>query len=121
MITARARIRIHDGCISVIPIVVPGLEEVRAFAAKLHAAGQSWTGEAFGWPAEYNAERSEAPLDSKMPFTPADFCIGESGVWFYEAELEEPPHVHVGNAGREAKYWMALLPWRSQSGFESTI
>jgi len=30
-------------------------------------------------------------------------------VWFYEADLEEPPHVHVGKAGKEAKYWMAPI------------
>jgi hypothetical protein len=40
-----------------------------------------WKGEAFGWQAEYNPERPEPPLDSKMTFTPADFCIGESGIW----------------------------------------
>jgi hypothetical protein len=26
--------------------------------------------------------------------------------WFYEADLDEPPHVHVGKAGNEAKYWL---------------
>lgn len=26
--------------------------------------------------------------------------------WFYEADLDEPPHVHVGKAGMEAKYWL---------------
>ena len=26
--------------------------------------------------------------------------------WFYEADLEEPPHVHVGKDGKEAKYWV---------------
>ena len=26
--------------------------------------------------------------------------------WFYEADLDEPPHVHVGMAGKEAKYWL---------------
>ena len=30
-------------------------------------------------------------------------------VWFYEADLGEPPHVHVGKAGKEAKYWMAPI------------
>ncbi len=59
------------------------LNEARAFAAQLHAAGQSWRGEAFGWPAEYNPERPEPPLDSNLAFTPADFSIGESGIWFY--------------------------------------
>jgi hypothetical protein len=26
--------------------------------------------------------------------------------WFYEADLDEPAHVHIGNEGREAKYWL---------------
>jgi hypothetical protein len=26
--------------------------------------------------------------------------------WFYEADLDEPPHVHVGREGKEAKYWL---------------
>jgi hypothetical protein len=27
--------------------------------------------------------------------------------WFYEADLvDEPPHVHAGKQGREAKFWL---------------
>jgi len=26
--------------------------------------------------------------------------------WFYEADLVEPPHVHVGKGGSEAKFWL---------------
>ena len=26
--------------------------------------------------------------------------------WFYEADLDEPPHVPVGREGREAKFWL---------------
>jgi len=26
--------------------------------------------------------------------------------WFYEVDLDEPPHVHVGKEGKEAKYWI---------------
>jgi hypothetical protein len=26
--------------------------------------------------------------------------------WFYEVDLDEPPHVHVGKGGKEAKYWI---------------
>lgn len=26
--------------------------------------------------------------------------------WFYEADLDEPPHIHVGKSGKEAKYWL---------------
>ena len=27
-------------------------------------------------------------------------------IWFYEADLDEPAHVHVGKEEREAKYWL---------------
>ena len=26
--------------------------------------------------------------------------------WFYQADLDEPPHVHVGKEGKEAKCWV---------------
>jgi len=26
--------------------------------------------------------------------------------WFYEADIDEPPHVHVGKERKEAKYWL---------------
>ncbi len=26
--------------------------------------------------------------------------------WFYEADLDEAPHIHVGTGHREAKYWL---------------
>ncbi|HKZ83632.1 MAG TPA: DUF4160 domain-containing protein [Anaerolineae bacterium] len=26
--------------------------------------------------------------------------------WFYEADLGEPPHMHVSKEGREAKFWL---------------
>ena len=29
--------------------------------------------------------------------------------WFYEADLDEPPHVHVGKDGKEAKYWVSPI------------
>lgn len=64
------------------------LDEVRAFAARLHEAGRFWQGQAFGWSAEYNPEKSDPPLDSAMIFTPADFCIGESGIWFFSMMWE---------------------------------
>ena len=88
MVTAKAMIERHDDDASIVPIVVPDLDEVRAFAAKLHAEGKAWSGEAFGWQAEYNPERPEPPLDSRMTFTPADFCIGEHGIWFFSLMWE---------------------------------
>ncbi len=88
MVTARARIKTHENYTSIVPVIIPDLDEVKKFAAKLHAEGKPWKGEAFGWQAEYNPERSEPPLDSKMTFTPADFCIGESGIWFFSLMWE---------------------------------
>jgi hypothetical protein len=26
--------------------------------------------------------------------------------WFYEADLDEPPHVHVGRENKQAKFWL---------------
>jgi hypothetical protein len=78
-----------DDYTPLVPVLIPDLDEVRAFADRLHALGQPWQGEAFGWRAEYNPERAEAPLDSNMPFTAADFCIGESGIWFFSRQWED--------------------------------
>ncbi len=88
MITTKAQIKTHDDYAVVVPVIVPDLGEVKAFAAKLHAKKKAWKGEAFGWPAEYNPERAKRPLASKMNFTPADFCIGESGIWFFSLMWE---------------------------------
>ena len=70
------------------PVVIPDLDEVGEFAARLHAQGKDWTGEAFGWSAEYHPENPDPPLDSKMTFRPADLCIGESGIWFFSLMWE---------------------------------
>jgi len=29
--------------------------------------------------------------------------------WFYEADLNEPPHVHIGKGDKQAKYWLAPI------------
>lgn len=95
MVMVKAKVRPYDeDYLSIVPITIPDLNAVREFAAHLHTQGQAWHGEAFGWSAEYNPERPEAPLDSKMTFTPADFCIGESGIWFFSLMWEH---------GREAE------------------
>lgn len=95
MLTVKARLHVHGGEEPVIPIVIPDLDDVRALAARLHRAGKAWRGEAFGWQAEYNPEQATAPLDSNMTYTPADFSIGESGIWFFSLLWEhgrgEPP------------------------------
>jgi hypothetical protein len=88
VVTAKAGIEVPNGYESVVPIVIPELDDVRRFAGEIHALGKPWTGEAFGWPVEYHPERPEPPLDSKLTFTPADFCIGQSGVWFFSLMWE---------------------------------
>ncbi len=89
METVKVKVRsCGDEYSPVVPVAIPTLSEVRELAAKLHSRGQAWKGELFGWSAEYNPERSEPPLDSKMRFTPADFCVGESGIWFYSLMWE---------------------------------
>lgn len=88
MQTAKAKIKMYDDYAAIVPVAIPDLDEVRAFAAKLHARKKAWKGEVFGWQAEYNPERPNPPLDSKMTFTPADFCIGESGIWFFSLMWE---------------------------------
>ncbi|MCX7015836.1 MAG: DUF4160 domain-containing protein [Candidatus Sumerlaeota bacterium] len=37
--------------------------------------------------------------------------------WFYEADLREPSHVHVGKGGREAKYWIDPVALARSGGF----
>lgn len=88
MVTTTAKIKTHNDHAALVPITIPNLDDVRTLAAKLHTKGKTWRGEAFGWQAEYNPQRAEPPLDSKMAFTPADFCIGESGIWFFSLMWE---------------------------------
>ncbi len=92
MLTVKARIRPQPEHTSIVPIVIPELDEVRAFANHLHATAKHWQGEIFGWPAEYTPESRKKPLDSKMRFTPADFWIGESGIWFFSLMWEHGKH-----------------------------
>lgn len=88
VVTAKARIISVTGQAPVVPVLIPDLHEVRAFARHLHAAAKPWQGELYGWPAEYTPERRKKPAASKMTFTPADFSIGESGIWFFSLMWE---------------------------------
>ena len=91
MANVQAKIRIADGHDSVIPVVLPDLEAVRAFAEVLQAKKAAWQGLAFGWEAEYVPQSGERPIDSQLMFTPAEFCVGESGVWFFSMTWELGP------------------------------
>ena len=39
--------------------------------------------------------------------------------WFYESDLNEPPHVHVGKEDDEAKFWLAPVSLTRVHGFRS--
>lgn len=77
------------------PVFLPDLDEVRRFAKQLHASGEAWEGEAFGWNAGYSPSSTKPPPDSKMSFTPADFWIGDGALWFFallwERGNDQPP------------------------------
>jgi len=38
--------------------------------------------------------------------------------WFYQTDLTEPPHVHVGKSGNEAKYWINPIALARVRGFQ---
>jgi hypothetical protein len=88
MLTAKVKITPREDYSPILPVAIPDLQEVRAFAKTMHAAGKNWKGEYLGWQAEYTPSASEKPLDSNMQFTPADFWIGESGIWFFSLMWE---------------------------------
>jgi hypothetical protein len=88
MLTVRARIPSQPDYSPVLPLSIPNLDEVRSFANHLHLTGKHWQGEVFGWSAEYSPESRHKPVDSKMTFTPAEFWIGESGIWFFSLMWE---------------------------------
>jgi hypothetical protein len=88
VLTAKARVPQQADYSPVLPVLIPDLREVKAFARHLHAAGKPWEGEIFGWPAAYSPESRKKPAGSKMRYTPADFWIGESGIWFYSLMWE---------------------------------
>jgi hypothetical protein len=37
--------------------------------------------------------------------------------WFYQADLDEPPHVHVGKERKEAKFWLTPITLAQSKGF----
>jgi len=39
--------------------------------------------------------------------------------WFYQADLDEPPHVHVAKEGWEAKFWVNPVALARSHGFRA--
>jgi hypothetical protein len=87
--TAKVKVTSSADEPTTLPVVIPGLEEVRTFAGLLHKATVAWQGELWGWPAEYTPESQRKPLDSNMTFTPAEFWIGVSNIWFFSMMWED--------------------------------
>ncbi|MEZ4614748.1 MAG: hypothetical protein R2867_04420 [Caldilineaceae bacterium] len=66
-------------------VAIPDLEDVRTFSDQLHAVGKPWVGFFQGWDGEYLPSEPTPPPGSKMTFTPAEFVLGDSRVWFLAA------------------------------------
>jgi hypothetical protein len=58
-------------------------------------SGATWVGYFQGWDGEYIPSDPTPPPGSKMTFTPAEFVLGDSRVWFFgrmwEAGDDQPP------------------------------
>jgi hypothetical protein len=101
--TVQAKIKIADGHESVMPVVIPDLASVRERAQQVHAVKAPWQGTIFGWQSEYVPESAERPIGSRLLFTPAEFWIGESGIWFFsmtwERGAESPASEYLDDSG----------------------
>ena len=61
----RVKITIDPEFTPVVPVLIPDLDSVRAFATDLHRKNQDWQGDAFGWETEYHASCQEQPQYQK--------------------------------------------------------
>ena len=98
---AKVRVTIDEDFRPTIPVLIPDLQDVRDFAAQLHLTNKEWQGDAFGWDAEYHSSLPESPENSRMPFTPATFWIGDATIWgfsmMWEDGDENPPVETISN------------------------
>ncbi|HRW08460.1 MAG TPA: hypothetical protein P5121_25335 [Caldilineaceae bacterium] len=109
---------ITDEHVLTLPVVIPDIHSIRAFAQTLHSQGKKWSGQFEGWPASYTPEdRARQPVDSRMTFMPAEFFVGESEIWHvsisWEDGAEEPP-IELQNrrgigGGSQVEYWPATV------------
>ncbi len=79
-----------------LPVAIPDLADVRAFAMQLHARKQEFKDVVWGWSVQYDPEIREESAEFQIPlddgsyrvesrpfWSPASFTIGESGIWFF--------------------------------------
>ncbi len=73
-----------------LPVLVPDIKSIRAFAQNLHARREAWSGTFEGWSATYTPEdRTRRPSNSRMTFVPAEFFVGESAIWHVAIAWED--------------------------------
>lgn len=87
MIQTKVKISLGDiydeiGHIPVIPISIPGLDEIQGLAWEAHEKGVAYTDEVWGWPVRYEPEVPEPISFSNLQFRPAVFSIGVYPIWF---------------------------------------
>lgn len=84
-----------------IPVTLPNMENIRAFAFGLHSRGQMYAGSLEGWPVSYTPATADPPLDSALNFTPALFFIGVWPLWYvsftWEFGDDDEPSVLIGD------------------------
>jgi len=93
-------------------MAIPDVQEVRAFAERLHQLGQSYQDRVWGRELSYEPEINEPEAEVQIPngkggfvtetmsiWAPASFAIGESGVWFFsmlwENGVDQPPSEYL--------------------------
>ena len=79
MLTVKAKIPAYADYEPILPLAVPDLKEVKAFANHLHSLGKHWEGEIFGWQAEYTPESDKMPVDSNMASLPPNSGLAKVG------------------------------------------
>jgi hypothetical protein len=50
---------------------------------------------------------------------PTILRIGAARFFFYSNEGNEPPHIHIEQAGAIAKFWLSVVSLASSSGFRA--
>ena len=84
-----------------IPVGIPDLTEIRAFAFGLHTRGEAYTGQLAGWPVSYTPATAHAPIESALTFTPALFFVGVWPLWYvsftWEHGDDSEPAILIGD------------------------
>ena len=58
-------------------------------------------------------------FNGKIQAMPVVLRVNGFKFWFYEADVNEPPHVHIGKDGKEAKFWLSPIREARAGRFKS--